>query len=55
MAGHGPGSPGALLGSLSPHRMGRREEIAVAISFRASPAASSLTGAVPDARGGYDT
>ena len=43
----------ALLGSLSLHRAGRPEEMAAAIAFLASPAASYITGAVLDAHGGY--
>ncbi|WP_440069422.1 SDR family NAD(P)-dependent oxidoreductase [Streptosporangium sp. OZ121] len=44
----------ALVGSLSLQRMGRPEEIAEAIAFLASPAASYVTGAVLDAHGGYN-
>ncbi|WP_440105071.1 SDR family NAD(P)-dependent oxidoreductase [Streptosporangium sp. H16] len=44
----------ALLSSLSLQRMGRPEEIAEAIAFLASPAASYVTGAVLDAHGGYN-
>jgi NAD(P)-dependent dehydrogenase (short-subunit alcohol dehydrogenase family) len=44
----------ALLGSLSLQRMGHPREIAAAIAFLASPAASYVTGAVLDAHGGYN-
>ncbi|MFF7097000.1 SDR family NAD(P)-dependent oxidoreductase [Streptomyces rubradiris] len=44
----------ALLGSLSLRRMGHPDEIAAAIGFLASPAASYVTGAVLDAHGGYN-
>jgi len=44
----------ALLSSLSLQRMGRPEEMAAAIAFLASPAASYVTGAVLDAHGGYN-
>ncbi|MGA5293736.1 SDR family NAD(P)-dependent oxidoreductase [Streptomyces koyangensis] len=44
----------ALLSSLSLQRMGRPDEIAAAIAFLASPAASYVTGAVLDAHGGYN-
>ena len=43
-----------LLGSLSLQRMGHPREIAAAIAFLASPAASYVTGAVLDAHGGYN-
>ncbi|MFG1860274.1 SDR family NAD(P)-dependent oxidoreductase [Microbispora bryophytorum] len=43
----------ALLSSLSLQRMGHPDEIAAAIVFLASPAASYITGAVLDAHGGY--
>ncbi|MFF3440616.1 SDR family NAD(P)-dependent oxidoreductase [Streptosporangium sp. NPDC002721] len=44
----------ALVSSLSLQRMGHPDEIAVAIAFLASPAASYVTGAVLDAHGGYN-
>ena len=44
----------ALVGSLSIQRMGHPDEIAAAIAFLASPAASYITGAVLDAHGGYN-
>ena len=44
----------ALLSSLSLHRQGRPQEMAAAIAFLASPAASYVTGAVLDAHGGYN-
>jgi NAD(P)-dependent dehydrogenase (short-subunit alcohol dehydrogenase family) len=50
----GPEVLAALLGSLSLQRMGRPEEMAAAIAFLASPAASYVTGAVLDAHGGYN-
>jgi NAD(P)-dependent dehydrogenase (short-subunit alcohol dehydrogenase family) len=43
-----------LLSSLSLQRRGHPDEIAVAIAFLASPAASYITGAVLDAHGGYN-
>jgi NAD(P)-dependent dehydrogenase (short-subunit alcohol dehydrogenase family) len=43
-----------LVSSLSLQRMGHPDEIAVAIAFLASPAASYITGAVLDAHGGYN-
>ncbi|GAA1312957.1 hypothetical protein Psi02_68620 [Planotetraspora silvatica] len=43
-----------MLGSLSLRRMGHPDEIAAAIVFLASPAASYVTGAVLDAHGGYN-
>jgi NAD(P)-dependent dehydrogenase (short-subunit alcohol dehydrogenase family) len=44
----------AIVGSLSLQRVGHPDEIAVAIAFLASPAASYITGAVLDAHGGYN-
>ncbi|MEU0491462.1 SDR family oxidoreductase [Nocardiopsis sp. NPDC006139] len=44
----------ALIGSLSLQRVGHPDEIAAAIGFLASPAASYVTGAVLDAHGGYN-
>nr|WP_275409669.1 SDR family oxidoreductase [Microbispora rosea] len=44
----------ALVSSLSLQRMGHPDEIALAITFLASPAASYVTGAVLDAHGGYN-
>ncbi|MFD0393548.1 SDR family NAD(P)-dependent oxidoreductase [Streptomyces nogalater] len=44
----------ALLGSLALRRTGHPDEIAAAIAFLASPAASYVTGAVLDAHGGYN-
>jgi NAD(P)-dependent dehydrogenase (short-subunit alcohol dehydrogenase family) len=43
-----------LLSALSLQRMGDPREIAAAIAFLASPAASYVTGAVLDAHGGYN-
>jgi NAD(P)-dependent dehydrogenase (short-subunit alcohol dehydrogenase family) len=44
----------AIVGALSIQRMGHPDEIAAAIGFLASPAASYVTGAVLDAHGGYN-
>jgi NAD(P)-dependent dehydrogenase (short-subunit alcohol dehydrogenase family) len=44
----------AVLSSLSLQRVGHPDEIAAAIAFLASPAASYITGAVLDAHGGYN-
>jgi NAD(P)-dependent dehydrogenase (short-subunit alcohol dehydrogenase family) len=44
----------AVLSSLSLQRVGHPDEIAAAIAFLASPAASYVTGAVLDAHGGYN-
>lgn len=44
----------ALLAALSLQRKGDPREIAAAIAFLASPAASYITGAVLDAHGGYN-
>ncbi|WP_426247200.1 SDR family NAD(P)-dependent oxidoreductase [Nocardioides sp. LHG3406-4] len=44
----------SLLSSLSLQRMGHPDEIAAAIGFLASPAASYVTGAKLDAHGGYN-
>jgi NAD(P)-dependent dehydrogenase (short-subunit alcohol dehydrogenase family) len=44
----------AMVSSLSLQRVGHPDEIAAAIAFLASPAASYVTGAVLDAHGGYN-
>jgi NAD(P)-dependent dehydrogenase (short-subunit alcohol dehydrogenase family) len=44
----------ALVGSLSLQRVADPAEIAAAIGFLASPAASYVTGAKLDAHGGYN-
>lgn len=44
----------ALVGSLSLQRLGHPDEMAAAIAFLASPAASYVTGAKLDAHGGYN-
>ncbi|MCR3725156.1 NAD(P)-dependent dehydrogenase (short-subunit alcohol dehydrogenase family) [Streptomyces umbrinus] len=49
-----PETVNALVSSLSLQRMGYPDEIAAAIAFLASPAASYVTGAVLDAHGGYN-
>ncbi|CAL9328180.1 SDR family oxidoreductase [Streptomyces sp. enrichment culture] len=49
-----PETLNTLLSSLSLQRMGHPDEIAAAIAFLASPAASYVTGAVLDAHGGYN-
>ena len=52
MEGPDPETLKALVSSLSLQRMGHPEEIAAAIAFLASPAASYVTGAVLDAHSG---
>ncbi|SFY49637.1 SDR family NAD(P)-dependent oxidoreductase [Streptomyces sp. F-1] len=54
MEGPDPETLKALIGSLSLQRVGHPDEIAAAIAFLASPAASYVTGAVLDAHGGYN-
>ncbi len=54
MEGPGPETLKALVSSLSLQRMGHPDEIAAAIAFLSSPAASYVTGAVLDAHGGYN-
>ena len=54
MEGPDPETLKALISSLSLQRVGHPDEIAAAIAFLASPAASYVTGAVLDAHGGYN-